>query len=109
MRAWRTPVWVATRALPELVEAGARADRPDVATAAATRLAESGLAGGTEWGLGMLDRSRALLVDDRDAKELYRSAIDHLKRCRAVPNLARAQLVYGGYGEKGVTEMPASS
>jgi DNA-binding CsgD family transcriptional regulator len=43
----------------------------------------------------MLARSRALLTDGPGAESLYREAIDRLANCRAVPELARAHLVYG--------------
>jgi DNA-binding CsgD family transcriptional regulator len=43
----------------------------------------------------MLARSRALIAGDGEAEDLYREAIDRLSRCRALPQLARARLVYG--------------
>jgi DNA-binding CsgD family transcriptional regulator len=84
-----------TRTLPELVEAAARAGDQATAAAAAEKLAESTLASESEWGLGVLARSRALVARDPEAEELYREAIDHLQRCRAVVHLARTKLVYG--------------
>ena len=53
------------------------------------------LASGTDLALGLLARSRALLADDDHAEAEYRLAIDHLQRCRLVPELARAHQVYG--------------
>jgi DNA-binding CsgD family transcriptional regulator len=84
-----------TRALPSLVEAATRCGENETAAAAAAQLAERTLAGGTEWGLGTLARSRALVSEERDAECLYEQAIEHLKRCRARPELARARLLYG--------------
>ena len=84
-----------TRTLPDLVEAAARAGEQAAAAAAAEKLAESTLASKTDWGLGVLARSRALIAPDPEAEELYREAIDHLQRCRAVVHLARTKLVYG--------------
>jgi DNA-binding CsgD family transcriptional regulator len=89
------PLLVATRALPELIEAAARSRRIDEGRAAANELAKRVTASGTRWGLGTLARSQALLSADSEAQELYREAIGQLKRCRATPDLARAHLVYG--------------
>jgi DNA-binding CsgD family transcriptional regulator len=87
--------YVATSTLPELVEAAALSGEPEVAASAARRLADSTLASGTNLALGVLARSRALATADGDVEELCQEAIDRLKRCRAIPQLARARLVYG--------------
>ena len=79
----------------ELIEAGARSDRPDVAGPTLERLAERTRAAGTDWALGMEARSRALLSDGQDADDLYQEAIDRLGRSRVAVHLARAHLVYG--------------
>ena len=79
----------------ELIEAGARSDRPDVAGPILERLAERTRAAGTDWALGMEARSRALLSDGQDADDLYQEAIDRLGRSRVAVHLARAHLVYG--------------
>jgi DNA-binding CsgD family transcriptional regulator len=81
--------------LPELVEAAVRTDARESAVDAASLLADSALTGGTEWGAGMLARTRALLADDREAETLYVEGIDHLKRCRVMPQVARTRLLYG--------------
>ncbi|HTQ92838.1 MAG TPA: LuxR C-terminal-related transcriptional regulator, partial [Streptosporangiaceae bacterium] len=52
-------------------------------------------AAGTPLALGLLARSRALLAADDGADPFYQEAIGHLGQCRAVPQLARARLVYG--------------
>jgi DNA-binding CsgD family transcriptional regulator len=87
--------FVATSTLPELVEAAARSGEPEVAASAAGRLSESTLASGTNWALGVLARSRAVAAADGDAEQHHQEAVDRLKRCRAIPQLARARLVYG--------------
>ena len=46
----------------ELVEAAVRAGQPERAAGALPRLAESASIAGTDWALGMLARSRALLT-----------------------------------------------
>ena len=84
-----------TRTLPDLVEAAVRCGEEQLATQAAGELAESTTASGTDWALGVLARSQALLVAGREAEGLYREAIDHLQRSRARTQLARARLVYG--------------
>jgi len=86
---------VSARALPELVEAAARAGNPGLARAALERLAEVTQRCGTDVALGVEARSRALLNDGTDADSLYRLAIDHLGRTRLRPELARARLLYG--------------
>jgi DNA-binding CsgD family transcriptional regulator len=84
-------MWV----LPELVEAAARTGRTEVATDALERLAETTQAGGTEFGLGLEARCRALLSGREQAEGCYREAIKRLERTRLRPELARAHLLYG--------------
>ncbi|GAA2159841.1 helix-turn-helix transcriptional regulator [Actinomadura napierensis] len=82
-------------ALVELVEAAAYSKAPEAATAALRRLEERTTAGGTDWALGVLARSKALLSDGQAADLLYREAIERLQRSRAAVYLARTHLVYG--------------
>lgn len=84
-----------TELLPELIEAAARCGAADTAAAWLGKLTVRAQASGTDWALGMLARSRALLAADADADELYRAAIDHLARSPMVPQLGRAHLLYG--------------
>ncbi|PWK83549.1 regulatory LuxR family protein [Lentzea atacamensis] len=81
--------------LVELVEAGARGDAPDAAAAALRQLEERAAASGTDWALGVLARSRALLSDGAAADQLYREAIERLERTKIAVHLARTHLVYG--------------
>jgi DNA-binding CsgD family transcriptional regulator len=81
--------------LVELVESGARGGAPEAAAAALRRLEQRTRASGTDWALGMLARSRALLSEGRVADLLYREAIERLARTRIAVHLARAHLVYG--------------
>jgi DNA-binding CsgD family transcriptional regulator len=81
--------------LPELVEAATRAGLPEIAAAALLRLEERTRAAGTDWALGVLARSRALVSDGEDADGLYREAIERLGRTRIRAELARAHLLYG--------------
>jgi DNA-binding CsgD family transcriptional regulator len=82
-------------ALPELVEAAARAGDAEVAGAALERLAETTQPFGSDVGLGIEARCRALLSDGAAAEALYREAIERLDRTQLRPDLARAHLVYG--------------
>jgi DNA-binding CsgD family transcriptional regulator len=82
-------------ALPELVEAAARAGETDVARTALDRLVEMTHPAGTDWGLGTELRSRALLSDGENAELLYREAIERFGRTGLRPELARARLLYG--------------
>ena len=88
-------MYVSLWALPELIEAAVRSGNAGLAIAPMTRLAESTQAGGTDFGLGIEARSRALLSGGGTAERLYREAVDRLSRTRYRPDLARAHLLYG--------------
>jgi DNA-binding CsgD family transcriptional regulator len=88
-------LYIATGALPELVEAAVRSGEREIAIDALAELTARTLPSGTSWSLGMLARSRALLAEGEEAESLYREAIERLVECRAVPHLARAHLLYG--------------
>ena len=87
--------WMSMWALPELVEAAARAGDAGLARDALERLAETTQPCGTDVALGIEARCRALLSHGADADDLYREAIDRLSRTRLRPELARAHLLYG--------------
>jgi len=79
-------------ALPEAIEAAVRTQNPLLAKKALERLP----AAGTDWGLGVATRSRALMTGDaRQAEDLYLEAIGTLGRTTIATDLARAHLVYG--------------
>ncbi len=82
-------------ALPELIEAAARSGNAPQAAEALDRLTNLTEASGTDFGLGLQARSRALLSEGQAAENLYRQAIDRLGRTRQRPELARAHLLYG--------------
>jgi len=82
-------------ALPELIEAAARTGSMRTAGDALDLLAETARAGGTDWGLGVEARCRALLSEGEEAERLYLEAIGRLGRTRLRPDLARAHLLYG--------------
>ena len=56
------------------------------------QLAEWTQASGTDWGLGVEARCRALLSDD---ESLYQESVERLARSRAAVELARSHLLYG--------------
>jgi DNA-binding CsgD family transcriptional regulator len=88
-------LYVSTWVLPELIEAAARSGNTHMAGDALDRLAETTRAGGTDCGLGIQARSRALLSDGEAADGLYCEAIDRLGRTQFRLELARAHLLYG--------------
>ena len=88
-------LFISAWALPELIEAAVRNGVSQLASHALETLAEVTTAAGTEWGLGIQARSRALLREGAPAEELYREAIDRLGRTRLRSELARAHLLYG--------------
>ena len=88
-----TALPIAMRALPELVEAAARAGQAGLACDALKQLAEVTQACGNDSALGIEARCRALLSHDAD--DLYREAIDRLGRTGLRPELARTYLLYG--------------
>jgi DNA-binding CsgD family transcriptional regulator len=88
-------LFISSWALAELIEAASRSGAPGHAASALERLTEHTAVAGTDWGLGIAARSRALLTDGEAAESLYREAIERLGRTRLAPELARAHLLYG--------------
>jgi tetratricopeptide (TPR) repeat protein len=85
------PMW----ALVEFIEAASRSGMPERADGALERLSETTRTSGTDWGLGIESRSRALLSEGLSAETAYKEAIDRLGRTRIRGALARSHLVYG--------------
>ncbi|MCW2911451.1 MAG: LuxR family transcriptional regulator [Actinomycetia bacterium] len=88
-------IYVSMWAMPEFIEAAVRSGDADPAAEVLGQLAEFTRAGGTDWGLGIEARCRALLSPAETAEALYRKAIDRLGHTRLRPGLARAHLLYG--------------
>lgn len=86
---------VSNWAWSELVESAVHTGRPEMAADALERLALLTQASGTDWGLGVLARSRALLAIGDVAESHYQQAIELLGRTRLRMELARAHLLYG--------------
>jgi DNA-binding CsgD family transcriptional regulator len=88
-------MFAAMWSLPELVESAARTGAPDVARDAVERLTETTRPAGTDWGLGVEARSRALVSEGPVAEGLYREAVERLRRTKLRADLARSHLLYG--------------
>jgi DNA-binding CsgD family transcriptional regulator/tetratricopeptide (TPR) repeat protein len=88
-------VWSGHLSFHELIEAAARCGQRDAAAAAFERLVETAAPCGSEWAMGIVCRSRALLAVGAAAEDLFREAIDLLTRTTLRPELARAHLLYG--------------
>jgi DNA-binding CsgD family transcriptional regulator len=88
-------LWFSGWGLVELIEAAARTGNAKHATDALELLQETTRAGGSDWGLGVEARSRALLSDGPAAEALYREAIERLEPTRLRVDLARTRLLYG--------------
>jgi DNA-binding CsgD family transcriptional regulator len=87
--------FVSTWALPELVEAAARAGHAERAHRALERLAETTRPCGTDSALGIEARSRAIVSDGAAAEGHYREALLRLSHTPLRPELARTNLLFG--------------
>ena len=85
----------ATWSLVELIEAAVRVGEPERAARALKSLSVSTDASGTDWALGVVDRSRALLNAGDVAEDFYQAAIEKLGRTLVRADLARTHLLYG--------------
>ena len=81
--------------LADVIEAAVRSGQPERAAESLEQLAEIAEANGSQFGLALLARSRALLTEGDAAEPLYREALERLAGTRVRLTLARAHLVYG--------------
>jgi DNA-binding CsgD family transcriptional regulator len=88
-------LYVSAWALVELIEAAVRTGKTRLAGGALDRLAGAVSITESDWALGILARSRALLGTGQAAEGAYLEAIERLSRTRLRPELARAHLLYG--------------
>jgi ATP/maltotriose-dependent transcriptional regulator MalT len=88
--------YVAWRALPDLVEAAVRADRPDVAEMAASRFADHAREGAPDWQKALAARCGALITQTPEEKErlLSEALLFHGRDARPF-NRARTLLLLG--------------
>ncbi len=91
----RRELWFSTWGTVELIEAASRTGNAERATGSLEWLASNTRASGSDWGLGVEARSRALLSHGDAAESLYGEAIERLGRTRLRVDLARAHLLYG--------------
>ena len=82
-------------AVAELVEAAAHVGEHVIAERGLERLMLTTRPSGSDWGLGVEARSRALISEGDVAEHLYEEAIERLRRTRVRVQLARSHLVYG--------------
>jgi DNA-binding CsgD family transcriptional regulator len=82
-------------ALTEVVEAAVRCGQTELASRAFELVEATTSAAGTDWGLGIEARLRALLSAGDDADDLYREAIARLDCTTIRVQLARTHLLYG--------------
>jgi DNA-binding CsgD family transcriptional regulator len=88
-------LWFSTWAAVELIEAASRTGNAERAIGSLEWLTSNARASGSDWGLGIEARSRALLSRGDAAESLYGEAIERLGRTRLRVDLARAHLLYG--------------
>jgi DNA-binding CsgD family transcriptional regulator len=88
-------LWYAGWATVELVEAASRTGNAEQAKPAFDKLVECTKASGTNWGLGLQARCRALLSERKEAEALYQEGIEWLLPTRLRFDLARTRLLYG--------------
>jgi DNA-binding CsgD family transcriptional regulator len=89
-------IGVGTWGLVEYIEAAARSEERANGAEALRLLSEVTRPSGTDWGLGIEARSRALMSeDDRSAESHYQEGIERLGRVGVRGDLARTHLLYG--------------
>jgi DNA-binding CsgD family transcriptional regulator len=82
-------------ALAEMIEAATRTGEMARAADALESLVAATSFTGSDWGLGIQARARALVSDGEEAERSYREAIERLGRTHLRPDHARAHLLYG--------------
>ena len=84
------------RALPDTIEAAVRCGEIAAAETALGRLSDRAQVAGSDWALGVLARSQALVAfDDAGAEDHYRQALAHFEGTALTTELARTQLLFG--------------
>ena len=81
--------------LCELIEATTRTGNLESAREALARLEKQTEESTADWVLGLRAQSRALVSVGQEAERFYNEAIEHLRKTRLRPNLARVHLLYG--------------
>jgi DNA-binding CsgD family transcriptional regulator len=89
------PVMFGPHLLPDMIEAAVRVGDIAAAEQAVARLIERATASGTQWALGLLARSEALVATDAGAGEYYLAALEQLGSTTMQFEQARTHLLYG--------------
>lgn len=87
------PLMCGPNLLPDMIEAAVRVGDVAAAKEALARLKDRSSASGTQWALGLMERSIALTSADAD--ELYAAALEKLDATMLVFEQARTHLLYG--------------
>jgi DNA-binding CsgD family transcriptional regulator len=87
--------YISTWMLPERIEAAVRSGAPALAAQALAEFRDTAHVADSDWGLGLECRCRAMLSTGDEAEQLYRRAIEHLRRTPIRTELARTHLVLG--------------
>jgi DNA-binding CsgD family transcriptional regulator len=82
-------------ALPELVEAASRCGERDLALDGLAMLQATTIPAGTNWGLGIEARCRALAGEGAIVESAYVESLELLRRTRFDTQIARSHLVFG--------------
>lgn len=85
-----SPLW-----MHELIEAAVRCGEQEQAAVLVEQLSAMAASAGTEKGMGVAARARALVSEGAEAESQYLLAIEHLARTSMRIDLARAHLLYG--------------
>jgi DNA-binding CsgD family transcriptional regulator/tetratricopeptide (TPR) repeat protein len=89
------PMMFGPHLLSDMIEAAVRVRDRDAAENALARLTERATASGTQWALGMLARSQALMATDAGAGKYYSEALEQLRSTTMSFERARTHLLYG--------------
>jgi DNA-binding CsgD family transcriptional regulator len=89
------PLMTGPHLLPDMIEAAVRAGDRNAAEQALSRLADRATAAATPWALGLLARSRALLMPSSEAEAEFSAAVELLGAANMELQEARARLLYG--------------
>ena len=99
--------WTVNAALPELIESATRMGDTEHAQVALEQFSALTRPSGTDWGLGLEARCRALLSEPGVAEPFYREAVERLGRTHVRGEYARAQLLYGEWLRRNGRRMDA--
>jgi len=88
-------VFSGIRVFPEVIETAVRSGDVELGHAALEVLKARALPSGSEFALGMVTRSEALLTTGAEAEGLYKEALRHLEQTESRIQVGRAHLLFG--------------